>query len=88
MYEVKLCVILCANKLLMDSCELGSVAACMNHCVSTCLGLNAAEASIIMNALECRTLAATCMHDSCACIAWLTVYACSISGILNYIPCT
>ena len=28
------------------------------------------------------------MHDSCSCIAWLTVYACSISGILNYIPCT
>ena len=27
-----------------------------------------------MNALECRTLAAICMHESCACIAWLTVY--------------
>ena len=30
-----------------------------------------------MNALECRTLAATymhaCMHESCACIVWLTV---------------
>ena len=44
--------------------------------------------SIVMNAQECRTLTATCMHDSCACIAWLTVYACSMSGILNYIPCT
>ena len=41
--------------------------------------------NIIMNALECRTLTATCMHDSCACIALLTVYACSISRILNYI---
>ena len=43
-----------------------------------------------MNALECRTLELTvsCMQDSCACIAWLTVYACSISKILNYIPCT
>ena len=30
---------------------------------------------VSMNALECRTLAATCMHDSYACIAWLTVYA-------------
>ena len=25
-----------------------------------------------------------CMHDSCTCIAWLTVYACLISGVLNY----
>ena len=41
-----------------------------------------------MNALECRTLAATCMHALCTCIAWLTVFACSISGTLNYIPCT
>ena len=28
---------------------------------------------------------ATCIHDSYACIAWLTEYACSISGVLNYI---
>ena len=25
--------------------------------------------AIIMNALECRTLTATCMHDSCVCTA-------------------
>ena len=38
-----------------------------------------------MNMLECRTLTATCMHDSCVCIVWLTVYACSISGVFkNY----
>ena len=41
-----------------------------------------------MNALECGILTATCMHimtHAHACIAWLTVYACSIilSGILN-----
>ena len=38
-----------------------------------------------MNAQECRTLTATCMH-----IAWLTVYTTvhvqySISGVLTYI---
>ena len=31
-----------------------------------------------MNALECRILTATCMHHSCACIAWLTVYGVTI----------
>ena len=39
-----------------------------------------------MNALEYPTLTATCMHNSCACTAWLTVYACSISRVFkNYI---
>ena len=42
---------------------------------------------VIMNAQECRTLTATCMHIIY--IAWLTACvhycACSISGVLNYI---
>ena len=39
-----------------------------------------------MNALECRTLIATSMHmhDSCVCIAWLIVYAYSISRVTAY----
>ena len=41
-----------------------------------------------MNALECRTLIATCMHmhNSCVCIAWLIVYACSIISRVTAYP--
>ena len=60
----------------------------LSHLFHTCprsnttMELQALRLLNLMNAIECRTLTATCMHDSCACIAWLTVYACSISGVL------
>ena len=41
----------------------------------------------LMNAQECRTLTATCMHSYS--MAHCVYYcACSISGVLNYIPYT
>ena len=41
------------------------------------------ESTTTMNAQECRTLTATRMHDSSTCrsIAYLSMYACSISGV-------